>query len=278
MAEHEAEKAEDEARARGEATPERGMGRPLTPNGWYFADIEQDNAYIQTCRNGHEMRMTLQHIRYELLFESGIIAALVGFNREAVSSIAAAQERFYEFATEVFTARVGITPEVHETAWKHAKLSERQLGAFLFLYLVNFGKPFKVGKELKRYEEQTSFRNKVIHEGYFASRTQVLDFARYVYELILETRKAIVSLDADAVRKVEFKHWHRGQDAVQAKASGPWRTSDGRYRSPTGAAYSMMLKSGMNGAPDDFDSRLSASKANLWLWGFRPPEPNGENR
>src|ERR1044071_933815 len=105
-AEIEAEEAEDEAlRARGETPPERKPGRPLNPDNWYLADIEQDNAYVETCRKGHEMRMTLQSVRYELLFESGIVAMLVGFHREAVSSIAAALERFYEFAIEVFTTR-----------------------------------------------------------------------------------------------------------------------------------------------------------------------------
>lgn len=62
-------KAEEEAAssaiARGETLPERPPGRPMKREDWYLADIEQDNAYVETCRNGHEMRMTLQSIRYE---------------------------------------------------------------------------------------------------------------------------------------------------------------------------------------------------------------------
>src|SRR5688500_12729552 len=104
-AEIESETAADEAAIeRGEQPPERPAGRPVNPEHWYYADIEEDNAYVKTCSNGHEMKMTLQSIRYELLFESGIVAMLVGFHREAVSSVAAALERFYEFGTEVFTS------------------------------------------------------------------------------------------------------------------------------------------------------------------------------
>ena len=114
-AEYEADAA---AIAKGETPPEDKPGRPMRREDWYLADIEQDNAYVETCRNGHEMRMTLQSVRYELLFESGIVAALVGFHREAVSSIAAALERFYEFAIEVFTTRAGIERDVFEAAWK----------------------------------------------------------------------------------------------------------------------------------------------------------------
>lgn len=49
-------------------------------------------------KNGHVVAFTLDTLRFELLFESGIVALLAGFRREAVSSIAAALERFYEFS------------------------------------------------------------------------------------------------------------------------------------------------------------------------------------
>lgn len=42
----------------------------------------------------------------------------------------------------------------------------------------------------------------MIHAGYFPSRSKVLEFARYVYELILETHKAIVSVDAGTVTAI----------------------------------------------------------------------------
>ena len=81
--------ADEEAAARGEQLPARVPGRRINPENWYLADIEEDNAYVRKCRHGHEMKMKLQNVRYELLFESGIVAMLVGFHREAVSSIVA---------------------------------------------------------------------------------------------------------------------------------------------------------------------------------------------
>ena len=79
--------------------------------------------------------------------------------------------------------------------------SERQFGAFLFLYLVNEGTPFRTGKELATYDTKFGFRNKVIHAGYFPSRKEVLEFARYVYDLIVEVRDSIIKRDAETVRK-----------------------------------------------------------------------------
>jgi hypothetical protein len=261
--------ADEAARGRGETPPKRPP-RPMRPEDWYLADIEQDNAYVGPCRNSHEMRVTLQVVRYQLLFESGIVAELVGFHREAVSSIAAALERFYEFAIEVFTLRAGIEPDTHAAAWEQVHQSERQLGAFLFLHLVNLGKAFKVGrKEIETYEKRFGFRNKVIHAGYFPSEKEVLDFARYVYDLIVETRKTLVNLDAAAVEKVELRHYAAGHAAVLEKAGGQLKVGkDGLYRSASGPSLPMMLNTMTQGDPEDFDSRLAASRKNLWLWGL----------
>lgn len=182
-AEIEAEEAADTAAlARGETVPDRRGGRPISPDHWYLADIEEDNAYVETCRNGHSMKMSVQNVRYELLFESGVVATLVGFHRESVSSVVAALERFYEFAIEVFTLRSGVDPAMLDSAWKQLRSSsERQFGAFLLLFLVNLKRPFLAGKPLGTYEEMSNFRNKVIHQGRFPSHEEAMKYARYVF-------------------------------------------------------------------------------------------------
>lgn len=271
-AEIEAEEAADTAAlARGETVPDRRGGRPISPDHWYLADIEEDNAYVETCRNGHSMKMSVQNVRYELLFESGVVATLVGFHRESVSSVVAALERFYEFAIEVFTLRSGVDPAMLDSAWKQLRSSsERQFGAFLLLFLVNLKRPFLAGKPLGTYEEMSNFRNKVIHQGRFPSHEEAMKYARYVFELIRDTHAAVKELDADAVRKVELRHFRLGHQAIEMKAGPPKPGKDGLYRSATSSPMPLMFSSVIKGEPTDFDSRLARSQKNLWLWGFPP--------
>jgi hypothetical protein len=265
-----AEVAERErALAAGEPVPEVPVGRPLNSSDWYLADLEEDNAYIEKCRHGHTMRMSVQNVRYELLYESGIVAMLVGFHREAVSSIASALERFYEFAVEVFCIRAGVDPAAATSAWKLvAKQSERQLGAFLYLFLVNMRRPFLEGGGAGAYEKRTKFRNGVIHEGKFPSRVETEDYAKFVFELIRDTRTELVNLDAQAVERANLAHLRRSGQAVDKKSGPPQPGKDGLYRSPANAVWMMMLSAIQTDAPTDFKSRLATAESNLWIWGF----------
>ena len=128
--------------------------------------------------------------------------------------------------------------------------------------------PRRLLGRLSKSEERFKFRNDVIHAGYFPSQQQVLDFARWVYELIVETRATLIALDANAVDKVELRHYRLGHVAVLAKAGEPKKGKDGMYRSASSAALPMMLNTMVKGAPEDFDTRLAAAKENLGLWGF----------
>ncbi|TMQ04758.1 MAG: hypothetical protein E6J90_50620 [Deltaproteobacteria bacterium] len=166
--------------------------------------------------------MTLQNVRYELLFESGAVAMLMGFQREAISSIAAALERFYEFAIEVFTHIVGVERGTHEQGWKLLRSqSERQLGAFLLLYLINLRKPRFAGKELSVFEEWAGFRNKIIHQGRFPSRKETLEYAEFVYNLIRDTKYELIEHYPDSVQQVQLRHYARGRSTLEEKAGPP---------------------------------------------------------
>lgn len=256
------------AEAAGELVPDRPPGRPLRKEDWHLVELEDDNAYVGTCHNGHTMKTSLQNVRFELLFESGIVAMLMGFNREAVADIIAALERFYEFSIEVFMQRAAIEPGQYDEAWKLMKLSERQLGAFLMLYLEAFKRPFLIGKARTAFDEWTQFRNGVIHQGQFPSATKVQNYARYVYELIRDARRQLKALDPQAVQQVELRNIVRGHEAIEKKVGPPVPDKDGMYWGVSTAGFPMMLSTIVVGEPDDFDSRLANSKKNLSLWGF----------
>lgn len=266
------QRAYDEAVQRGQQLDEaQADGIRYDLSHWHLADIEEDNAYVGKCPRGHSIRMTLQNVRYELLYESGIVAMLVGFQREAVSSIASALERFYEFAIEVLSMRHGVTIDAHALAWKLvAKSSERQFGAFLFLYLTNLRKPFVSGAALQAYEKQVSFRNDVIHQGRFPSRSDTLGYAKHVFDIISDTRKTLTEFDADAVLQAQLNHMYRGHRLVEKKVGTPQKGSDGFYRGTSTAGISTMLMPHGDGVSRSFEAALESSRANL-AWWF----PNG---
>lgn len=266
----EAEDAEDAAAvARGETPPVRSPFTRSKPEDWYLAEIEEDNAYVHECRNGHTIKASLQAVRYELLYESGVVAMFMGFQREAVSSLVAALERFYEFAIEVYTIRSKVDQGPHEAAWKQVRRqSERQLGAFLFLHLVNHGRPFLGGEGWSAYEKWVAFRNEVIHQGMFPSAKRTQEYARYVFELIRDARAAMQELDAEAVRKAELRHYVRSHAAVEAKAGPPKPDKNGRYWGPGNMAMGLMLTQMAVDEPTDFDARLESARKNIGRWGF----------
>ena len=113
-----------------------------------------------TCNKGHKTKVTLRNAKFELLFDLGLNGLTDGYFSEGVSRFTASLERFYEFFI-----KVALNNEIHdsvfEEAWKTIKnQSERQLGAYIFLYV----------KEIKKIplllnSKSISFRNDVTHKG-----------------------------------------------------------------------------------------------------------------
>jgi hypothetical protein len=161
-----------------------------------WIELQDDNAYVEKCPQGHAISFTINNPRYEILYESGIVAFLFGFHREAVSSIAAALERFFEFTIRAMLSHQQVQPAAVEEAWKLVdNQSERQLGAFQFLYLACMQEPFREGKLRTTFEEWTKFRNKVIHKGALPERSKVRQYAEYVFDL---TKHIWLRIDARA--------------------------------------------------------------------------------
>jgi hypothetical protein len=66
------------------------------------------------------------------------------------------------------------------------KQSERQLGAFMFLFLLAF-------KETPALltDAEVGFRNNVIHQGYLPSSSEVADFGERVLQVILSSQDTL---------------------------------------------------------------------------------------
>ena len=143
-------------------------------------ELSDNGKYKLICQNGHSSLIILNHQKFQILFEIGINAIIDGYYREAVSSFSSSLERIYEFFSKVICITKGVEWTVIQDAWKDvSNQSERQLGAFIFLYLLETG-----GKPDLLHKKKIEFRNSVIHKGKIPSREEAIAYGQAVLEVI----------------------------------------------------------------------------------------------
>jgi hypothetical protein len=199
--------------------------RPGYVDEMLLVDVQNDSLYRLTCPSGHETRVWLQNQKFELLFDSGCLALLDGYFYESVSSIAAALERFLEFYLHIIFLERVVGHEVlaetmkrifasqsgpFEKTWKQvAKQSERQLGAFLFTYLLETGNPPEAidDRKIESYNGKPlrSFRNDVIHNGYVPSRAQVIEYGEYIFQFVRAILSELLTHNAKFISQFTFE-------------------------------------------------------------------------
>jgi hypothetical protein len=181
------------------------------------AELLNDQTFHLECPLGHKSVFIFNAPKFELLFDMGASALLDSFGREAVSSFAAAQERFHEFGIKVFLMKQNVSKEQLLTTWKLvANQSERQLGAYYFLYLLQFNTPPPTRPN------RVEFRNKVIHKGYVPTLAEAINYAEYIYDYIVDTLKALkssLSKQIDQVCKNDEEEMLKSIPADVAKRS-----------------------------------------------------------
>ena len=155
-------------------------------------ELTNNYCYDYTCPKGHTTNVFVQNPRYELLYDFGVSAYLDGYYREAVLDFAAALERFYEHAIYSLVGIKGASDNM-KNFWNHIKKqSERQLGAFLALYFAKYGDAPELPSN-----KQIEFRNNVTHKGYFPSKEETEEYAKFVGSYIVRMSK-ILPDDMDA--------------------------------------------------------------------------------
>lgn len=159
---------------------------------WEYPTIELDKwPYLEfTCEKGHLTRLTLSFELYELLFQQATYCIMDGYYRESISTYNAALERFIEYMIEMMMLSNSMNLDFNKL-WKEvSNQSERQLGAFYFLYSIHFN-------ELPPFLDQNKvvLRNQVVHKGKLATKDEALGFGKYVFDYIKNT-----------LHKLEGKH------------------------------------------------------------------------
>jgi len=229
-------------------------------------EMRDDGLYKVTCPNGHITITAIQEQKFEILFDLGAMALLDGYPREAVSSIAASLERFFEFYIQVIAIKQGIHLQEFNKAWKHvSSQSERQYGAFLFFYLLDHRKaldppitnvkPTIVGKSKKEIKTWIEFRNSVIHKGYIPSTEEVVAYGDIVYRFVNELIADLKRNSAEQIQKVTFDHLARAH-----------QTADGKPVSTMSIPTLISIVRG-EGTPASFEEALQGlNKYKKWIY------------
>ena len=176
------------------------LGKPN--NEFSQVEFSDNGCYEIKCSNGHVTVTVLQQQKFEVLFDIGAYAILDGYYREAVSSFTSSLERFYEFALKVLLQSDVKSDELFNNCWKVvSKQSERQLGAFTFLWTSKF---HEVPGLLS--QKWVEFRNDVIHKGKIPTRDEAIQYGDAVLTVLMPKMQALSTKYEDEVTKVVIEH------------------------------------------------------------------------
>ena len=146
-----------------------------------FINVNDTGIYKYECQKGHKNVLVIQQLQYEVLFEIGVQALIDGYYREAIASFSSSLERLYELFVSVAAKVNNVKDTDFVACWKKiAASSERQLGAYVFVYL-QLNKT--VPSILK--EKWRNLRNNVVHKGYIPSYNEALSYGNEVYKAIM---------------------------------------------------------------------------------------------
>lgn len=181
-----------------------------------YVELRDDGRYEFTCENGHTTVTVLQQQKFEVIFDLGAYAILDGYYREAVASFTSSLERFYEFFIKASLFEDGLEESVVTESWKKvSSQSERQLGAFIFLYL----RCFSESPSLLR-QTQIQFRNEVIHKGKIPSREEAIKYGQEVLDTIRPILRRVKADLPTGVEKTVFQHLISSRKADESQPVG----------------------------------------------------------
>lgn len=154
-----------------------------------------------TCDKGHVTYTVLQQMRFEVLFEIGAHAIHDSYFREAISSFASATERFLEFYIQVVCRHNKLDPKLISDAWKPiSRMSERQLGAYMFLYL-------NTERAIAPYlpDKMVTLRNDVVHQGKIPTRDHAVAFGNAVLAFINPVLRMLRERYPEVIKAMVFE-------------------------------------------------------------------------
>jgi regulator of RNase E activity RraB len=147
----------------------------------FLSDFGDEFVARGTCPRGHKYIGYITKERFDVLYESAVLAFLMGFELEAVLGFAASLERAQELFTIASLRSVQLDIEIIEKMWKQvSRQSERQLGAFLAQWLITTNQNFEISQSM------IEFRNKVVHRGHIPLREETSTYASWVNDRLFD--------------------------------------------------------------------------------------------
>jgi hypothetical protein len=166
----------------------------------YSADLLDQGIVRFQCEKSHASLIKINAHKFELLAELGANAILDGYRREAVSSFTSALERFQEFYVRIAATAQELTADTFDAAWRQvSRQSERQFGAFVFVYTTTEGRPPPTLSN-----KNVEFRNEVIHKGVIPTEQEAIDYAQAVIDVINPALEVVATKHASLIRKLEY--------------------------------------------------------------------------
>ncbi|WP_053122346.1 hypothetical protein [Pseudomonas sp. P1.31] len=177
-----------------------------------LVEYRDDGCYEITCAFGHTTVTVLQSNKFEVLFDIGAHAILDGYYREAISSFTSSLERFYEYAVRIFLGKSSGSDDLFLVTWKEvSSQSERQLGAFIFLWATYCNEPASLLPQ-----SMTKLRNAVIHKGKIPTREEAVEYGNAVLEVLVPKYKLIKERFEEQVVHYDLRQMK--ENASKAKA------------------------------------------------------------
>lgn len=156
---------------------------------YVLIEIDNNGYYKTMCDKRHIINCFISNRKHELLFDFGLLAYNEGNYREAVFNVASALERFYEYNAIILLLNANIKYDEIIKTWKKLdNQSERQYGGYILLNLLENGNLPNLPSE-----SNASFRNKVIHKGYFPSKTETEGYINEIGSYLIKQQKILVN-------------------------------------------------------------------------------------
>ncbi|WP_122388859.1 hypothetical protein [Pseudomonas syringae group genomosp. 3] len=175
-----------------------GTQKRLTP---YPVQLTNEVSYEVKCVFGHSSAVLINIPKHEILFEIGVHSVIDGYYREAITSFAASLERFYEFASRAIALNYQLPDKEENSCWKEISVqSERQLGAYIYLYAIHFKARPRI-----LTPSQVQLRNSSVHKGHIPTRDEAVSFGEEVLLIISEAALKIGQTISDSAHKVLSK-------------------------------------------------------------------------
>lgn len=145
--------------------------------------------------------MTIQDPKYLVLLHVAVNAIVDGYYRDAILSCYSSLERFWNFYVDVIAHAHGVSEQEMILFRKRVRLSERELGSFYAVHLLE-----KLTPAPEVPERIVSIRNDVAHKGLIPDREAAIRYGNMILEYVRPVLAGLKLSKQQALTEVFARH------------------------------------------------------------------------